>query len=104
MPTEPRVYNVKNGDAPPDAVYIGRRTTRGGHDLPRSKWANPYRPDRVGGRERAIELYREYLHSSGLIGDIGELTGRDLLCWCAPAPCDGDVLLELANGAVDDGD
>lgn len=27
-----------------------------------------------------------------------ELRGRDLVCWCAPLSCHGDVLVELANG------
>ena len=26
-----------------------------------------------------------------------ELAGRDLLCFCAPLACHGDVLLEIAN-------
>jgi hypothetical protein len=28
---------------------------------------------------------------------LHELAGRDLVCWCAPLPCHGDVLLRLAN-------
>ncbi len=27
-----------------------------------------------------------------------ELRDRDLMCVCAPMPCHGDVLLEIANG------
>lgn len=26
-----------------------------------------------------------------------ELKGKDLVCWCAPKLCHGDVLLEIAN-------
>jgi hypothetical protein len=29
-------------------------------------------------------------------GRRAELNGRDLVCWCAPLPCHGDVLLRLA--------
>jgi hypothetical protein len=29
---------------------------------------------------------------------LSELRGRDLVCWCAPLLCHGDVLLALANG------
>lgn len=47
--------------------------------------------------EEAIEKYKEHLHSSGLIRDIHELKGKDLVCWCTPGPCHGDILLELAN-------
>ena len=32
-----------------------------------------------------------------LIDYIHELRGRDLVCWCAPEACHGDVLLALAN-------
>lgn len=32
-----------------------------------------------------------------MISEVWELRGKDLLCWCYPAPCHADVLLELAN-------
>jgi Domain of unknown function (DUF4326) len=28
---------------------------------------------------------------------LPELRGLDLVCWCAPLPCHGDVLLRLAS-------
>jgi hypothetical protein len=28
---------------------------------------------------------------------LDELRGRDLVCFCAPRPCHGDLLLRLAN-------
>lgn len=87
-----RVYNRRHGDAPAEAVYVGRP----------SKWGNPFVIGRDGSREQAIELYRRYLYESGLINAIGELTGRDLVCWCAPKPCHADLMIELANGADDD--
>jgi hypothetical protein len=82
----PRVYNRRNGDAPPGAVYVGRP----------GKWGNPYVVGQDGTREHVIEMYRSYLSASGLINDISELAGKDLTCWCAPRPCHGDVLLEEA--------
>jgi len=34
-----------------------------------------------------------------ICGDIDDLTGHDLACWCpVDQPCHADVLLELANG------
>ena len=30
---------------------------------------------------------------------LPELRGKDLVCWCAPEACHGDVLLELANAS-----
>ena len=28
---------------------------------------------------------------------LPELRGKDLLCWCAPEACHGDLLLKQAN-------
>ena len=68
-------------------MYVGRPT----------KWGNPYVIGRDGSRAQVIERYRAHLHHSGLINQIDELTGKDLVCWCAPAACHADMLLELAN-------
>jgi len=32
-----------------------------------------------------------------LLRSIGELRGKDLVCFCAPAACHGDLLPRLAN-------
>lgn len=69
-------------------VYIGRPT----------KWGNPFVIGRDGSREEVIKKYEEWLqHQPGLLAQLPELRGKDLLCWCAPQPCHGDVLLRLAN-------
>lgn len=84
----PKVYNRRAGDAPEGAVYVGQPT----------KWGNPYAPVRdERNRARVIEAYELHLHSSGLIEQVGELRGKDLVCWCKPKPCHADVLLRLAN-------
>jgi Domain of unknown function (DUF4326) len=94
----PRVLNVRDlpGYAdrqpviPPDAVYIGRPNSRYG--LAGSKWRNPFRGEGV------VEMYRRWLCSQPqLIAALPELHGRNLVCWCAPNPCHGDVLLEAAE-------
>src|SRR3954454_4346188 len=47
---------------------------------------------------RVIAMYRRWLlGQSGLMAALPELRGKDLLCWCAPGACHGDVLIELAN-------
>lgn len=77
-------------------VYIGRP----------SKWGNPFTHIKdkktqaefvVSNRQEAIEKYREYILKSDLLNDLHELKGKVLGCWCAPLPCHGDILLELAN-------
>ena len=49
-------------------------------------------------RERAIADYRAWISKQPeLLEAVSELRGRRLGCWCAPQPCYGDVLAELAN-------
>ncbi|RWM69206.1 MULTISPECIES: DUF4326 domain-containing protein [Mesorhizobium] len=77
------------GKAPaPGRVYIGRP----------SKWGNPFIIGRDGSREEVIEKYRAWFASQPeLLDALDELRGRDLVCWCAPLACHGDVLVEFAN-------
>jgi hypothetical protein len=78
-------------------TYIGRAGRR--HTWPGSDWGNPFVGLR-GNRPEMVRQYREWLPSStGLMARLraGELTGRALGCWCAPEPCHGDVLAELAE-------
>jgi hypothetical protein len=84
----PRVLNQRRSGVPTGAVYIGRP----------SKWGNPYAIGRDGTRAEVIAKYRAYLAgNAALLAAIPELRGRDLVCWCSPLPCHGEVLLELAN-------
>lgn len=69
-------------------VYIGRP----------SKWGNRFVIGRDGTRAEVIEKYREViLANERLLADLPELKGKVLGCFCAPAACHGDVLVELAN-------
>ena len=82
------VHNKYKNTAPPDAVYIGRP----------SKWGNPFVIGSDGTREQVVEKYRDYILSNdSLLSQIQELRGKDLICFCAPQKCHGDVLIELAN-------
>jgi len=84
-----RVWNRRDPNCPPDAVYVGRP----------SKWGNPYKIGRDGTREEVIAKYADWLDGAiaNSLLDPDELTGKDLSCWCAPLPCHADVLLEMAN-------
>jgi hypothetical protein len=99
MTTAPCVLNLRGrrGVLPEGAVYIGGPVYRGPWRLQGSKWANPFRPGRDGTREEVIAKYERWLHETGLIHDVHELRGKDLVCWCAPEACHGDLLLRLAN-------
>lgn len=87
--TTPRVLNKSRVGVPSGAVYIGRP----------SKWGNPFAisPDQT--REQVIERYRVMLAANPSLWHAAraELRGRDLVCFCAPQACHGDVLLEVAN-------
>jgi Domain of unknown function (DUF4326) len=82
----PRVVHCRRE---PYDVYIGRP----------SKWGNPHRVGTLP-RSQAIAAYREWLmRRPDLVADAkAELRGKVLGCWCAPQPCHGDVLMEVANG------
>lgn len=100
----PKVLNAKHLRAlPPGAVYIGRAMPGSTRPWVRagSKWGNrfeidlPRRP-RDGTRDEVIAKYRRWIcDQPDLLAALGELEGHDLVCWCAPLPCHGDVLLEL---------
>lgn len=86
----PKVYNRHKQATPKEAVFIGRPT----------KWGNPFVIDDENHRLAVIAGYRRYLQERpDLIEDAKiELAGKDLVCFCAPLPCHGDILLEVANG------
>ena len=68
-------------------VYVGRG----------SKWGNPFKIGRDGDRADVIRLYRKWIiRQPELMAALPALRGKVLGCWCAPAPCHGDVLVELA--------
>ena len=51
-----------------------------------------------GDRAAVIAKYECWLADQHqLLGALDELCGRDLVCFCAPRPCHGDLLLRLAN-------
>jgi len=83
------VYAKRDRNVPSGAVYVGRPT----------KWGNPFVIGRDGSRAVVIAKFRKFLLGSPeLMGDLAELRGKDLVCFCAPLECHADVLLELANG------
>ena len=99
----PRVLNIRHLPGfqerrpiiPPDAIYIGRQNARYGPA--KSQWANPFRPSSPAEHEAVVAMYARWLRRQPLVAALHELRGLDLVCWCAPLPCHGDVLLKLAN-------
>jgi len=88
-----RVLNKHRVGIPAGAVYIGRG----------SKWGNPFRIGRDGDRATVIVRYERWLGDQRhLLRALDELRCRDLVCFCAPRACHGDLLLRLANATRDE--
>ncbi len=93
----PSVLNRHTDTIPPDAIYIGRP----------SKWGNPFKVNdplmpsgltRLQRQQKVVDEYRQYImNNPELLAQLPELKGKDLVCFCKPLPCHGDILLELAN-------
>lgn len=80
-----KVHNKYHGTAPIGAVYIGRGT----------KWGNPFVIGQHGTRDEVIQKFKmECLPHL----PVHELKDKDLVCFCAPKACHGDLLLKAANG------
>ena len=93
----PKVWNKRDPNCPKDAVYVGRPT----------KWGNPYSHQnntlaefKVDSKAEAIEAFRDMVRADPefQIEIVLALSGKDLVCFCAPRPCHADILLEIANG------
>lgn len=83
-----KVLNKRIHGIPQGAVYIGRPTI----------WGNPFVIGKDGSRDDVITKYETWLLGNGhLVDRLAALAGKDLVCWCAPARCHGDVLVRLAN-------
>lgn len=78
-----KVVNKRTHIAQHNDLYIGRP----------SKWGNPFVIGKDGTREEVISRYTTYLlKDDELLADLHELKGKNLVCWCSPAPCHGDIL------------
>ena len=85
-----KVLNKRDASASA-GVYIGRG----------SAWGNPFVIGRDGDRAEVIEKYKGYaigrveMNKMWDIDWLEPLKGKDLVCFCAPLACHGDVLLEM---------
>ncbi len=83
-----RVLNKHHHGVPAGAIYIGRG----------SKWGNPFRIGPDGDRETVIVRHAAWLREQHQLSRaLDELRGKDLVCFCAPRACHGDLLRRLAN-------
>jgi hypothetical protein len=82
----PKVLNKRDNA---QGTYIGRP----------SKFGNPFVIGRDGTRPQVIEKFERWFTAQPHLVEAAkrELRGFDLVCWCAPNACHGDVLLRIAN-------
>jgi len=87
-----RSVNVKHEECD---VYIGRAMP----GRPGSPFGNIFRIGEDGTREQVIDRYRAWITAQPeLMRDLESLRGKRLGCWCKPAQCHADVLVELLEG------
>ncbi len=85
----PEVLNKNKGGTSLGAVYIGRP----------SPWGNPFHIGQHGTREDVISMFEDYIYARPDMMEQArkQLAGKDLVCYCAPLACHGDILLKIAN-------
>lgn len=102
MPKRIQLSRKKGWRMPPDTVKVDRTT----------KWGNPFIIGKHGTRSECIDLFMHLALGHGIScdaetvkaqndypwGDIDELKGKNLACWCKEGDeCHGDVLMTAAN-------
>lgn len=84
-----KVYNKRRPrEIPKGSVYIGRPT----------QWGNPFSKGSKAKNISDFERYAKKRHASDP-NWLKPLRGKNLVCWCAPAGCHGDVLIRMANAS-----
>ena len=81
-----KVLNKATDTLTDDSIYIGRP----------SRFGNPFIIGKDGNRAEVLVKYENYIRNDKhLLEDIKLLKGRDLVCWCAPQSCHGDVIIQM---------
>ena len=99
----PRYKNLQEWMADPNNLYIGRRGVvfieKVRFPPTNSPWCNPYKVGKDGSREVVITKYKTFILNKIKNGELNieDLRGKNLGCWCWPAPCHGNVLIELLD-------
>lgn len=86
----PKVLNARIvGRTANNAIYVGRP----------SKWGNPFTMKREADRPAVLAQFEQYVkeHPELVEAAKQELPDKDLICWCAPKACHGDLWLRIAN-------
>lgn len=92
-----KLFNKHHGDAPPNAVYIGRGSIWGNH------WV--IGPD--GTRDEVCDKFeaevKEVYENNPVDREaLANLHGKPLVCYCYPKRCHGETLLKYAAKAYEE--
>ena len=108
------IYTMPKDGSPAARVYIGRP----GKGQPGSILANPFRlklkagqPGAEEEREKCLRDYMVWLRREWggnkkvraeieRIADLSEAGDVELVCFCHPRPCHGDVILKAVEGVL----
>lgn len=102
----PEYENLKEWMANKNNIYIGRGRivyiNKQRYPEKDSIFANPFKINDNQTREKALELYEQYIrdkitNNPYFKTELLNLKGKNLGCWCKPEPCHGDILLRLIN-------
>ena len=88
------LFNKHHGDAPPNAVYIGRG----------SEWGNPFPIGQGGSRDEVCDKFEDLVKRRYEITKdaLANLHGKPLVCFCYPKRCHGETLLKYAAKAYEE--
>jgi len=94
------VLNYKRHGLPIGTIYIGRPMPQ----LPDEacEWGNPFKIEKGASRELVIQRYALWLDEQlldpifGAKFDATFMGGPDVVCWCAPELCHGDIIRDRA--------
>jgi len=111
-----KVVNKYKHEPTPNDVYIGRGSVLGN---PFSHLKSSYDIIKTNSKEEAIEKYKDYFHdkmtSCGCKDKVFKQTVRrlvvqaklgediNLVCFCKPKPCHGDVIKEYIENEINNG-
>lgn len=81
-------YHYPNG-LPIGSIYIGRG----------SPFGNPFQIGKDGDRTTVLNKFKTYLYTNHQLRQLvlATLPGNDLVCFCAPKPCHGDIYINFIN-------
>ncbi len=99
--------NIKQLDS--SMFYIGREKNSQFHfGNPFSHMENTIAIVKVSTREEAIDCFRKWIRGQAyenvepwrrlwILNNIEKLRDKDLVCWCSPLLCHGEVYLEILS-------